>query len=272
MTALLDAATLLSSLLQTDITLALAQAAAWLDPGMLISDEDQDDTIAYTLSICRRCFPDVYATALHHLRNGASEIQLDHILCEGIGGYLVVDVQSTHELQFGIPWQAVGVDLYDMESVREHQPQLISVATWFGVKDDSSFDSARRIAEVLIQSIEPFENSDMHKDLANLLRWAFSLSGNTLVDYTDEELYDMGTEPLMWEIDQILYANEIQQEAYDMVESAEWGLTLLESNSEWRDLLLHNIRLLERSLRNVSRLRWSTDVGDNHSDPANPHA
>ncbi|MEP7288619.1 MAG: hypothetical protein ABI947_22935 [Chloroflexota bacterium] len=271
MNDLLQTQAMLTALLQTNTALSLALAAAWLDPALLADDEDEDDECAYTLAICRRCFPDVYASAVHHLRSGVSRSEVDRVFCEGIGRYLVVDVQDIQQFQYGVPWEALGIDLYDQEAFQEASPRLAVVAAWFGVTaEDSTIEQARRVAEALIKSLEPYGETGIHSDVASLLRWLFGLSGNTLVDFTDEELYESGIEPVPWECDDIAFINDVQQEAYMMVDAATRALTLLETNADWREYFQQNTKLTRRNPKHAARLDWPADAGS--GDPDATHA
>lgn len=271
MNDLLPTQSLLTALLQTDTALSLALAAAWLDPALLTDCEDEDDEFAYTLAICRRCFPDVYASAVQSLRDGASDLQIDRIFCEGIGRHLVVDVDDIQHLQYGVPWQALGIDLFDRQTLEESHPLLVTVAAWFAITTaDSRIEQVRRTAEALIKSLEPYGETGSHSDLANLLRWLFALSGNSLVDYTDEALYESGIEPVPWERDDIAFVNAVQQEAYDIVDAAERALNLLDTNATWRDVFQRNIDLTRRNPKHAARLDWPTNVS--RGDPDTAHA
>ena len=72
----------MSALLANPV-LALATAVSWLDPVQVLDPFEEDegqDELVYALSVCRACFPAVYAQVLQAWREGAGYPQLDRLI------------------------------------------------------------------------------------------------------------------------------------------------------------------------------------------------
>ncbi|HRL13915.1 MAG TPA: hypothetical protein PKX07_18685, partial [Aggregatilineales bacterium] len=87
---LLGAFNLLAHGLRADSLLSLASAVCWLDPLWRDDAEDADvphDTdgiLAAALGITRRAFPEVYVQAVQAIRRGASDANIDRLICEAV--------------------------------------------------------------------------------------------------------------------------------------------------------------------------------------------
>ncbi len=247
---------LLSVLMQDSPTLALLQAVAWFDPESLRSptpagyidfDYDAEDEQTVALYICRSCFPDVYAGANALLMSGASEARLAQFICEGISTHLVTPVESLDELRTGPPLQCFGVDPALLADVSDEDGLLYrsqSIFALFGleVEDhamDGAWSVARLVADILHQSLKD-RTATPYQDLDTLLTWMFSFSGNSLVDWSQEEMWESGAEYPDWTPDEIEFVNDMTQEALDLMQAVERGLTLLESDKAFAKALRHN--------------------------------
>ncbi len=139
-----------------DARLALANAAAWLDPMSLLSDQTDDNDegegdLEYALRVCRTCFPDVFAGASQLLLQGATDLQLDNYICDGVNAHLTMGLQSIEVMHYGIPLEFLGVDWMDSDFFK-YYPELVDILADFGVRLDSSdrpleetFDIAQRM-------------------------------------------------------------------------------------------------------------------------------
>jgi hypothetical protein len=267
-----DAIALLSAATLADPLLALCSSLAWLDP--LVT---QDDTfmeafeypymdtsdpwmnIALGWDIARRCFPAVYADTTLALRNGTPEPQLSDWLCEGINQHLVGgEIHDLEQLHFGLPFFGMGVDVTSPEFFAEpaHAP-LVQVYELFGVtvgdySIPDNFDQAARVAQVLALSLRETDDTT-YSNVAWLFEWLFAQTGNTAADYTDEDFFDMGLEPLAWEPHEIEFNALMHDEAAEIVQFAQQGLATLLNDSDLQAALRTNIETVARSVRKVKR-------------------
>ncbi len=300
-----DAIALLSTATLADPLLALCSSLAWLDPLIIQEDTFMDafeypymDTsdpwmsIAYGWDISRRCFPAVYADTTLALRSGTPEPQISDLLCEGINQHLVGgEIHDLEQLHFGLPFFGMGADVTSPEFFAEpaHAP-LVQIYKLFGVTVGDyaipdNFDQAARVAQVLALSLRETDDAT-YANVAWLLEWLFAQTGNTAADYTDEEFFDMGLEPLPWEPDEVEFNALMHDEAAEIVQFAQQGLATLLDDSELQAALRTNIEKVACSVRKVKRhdfndayahrlaqrLRWvdrpeSVDAGGTNPDP-----
>jgi hypothetical protein len=281
MNPLLQAQSCLVTALLADPVTALASAAAWLDP-MGLSDMDsdryyagdEDNDLEYALSVCRVCFRDVYADVVQRLWRGEGYVALNRAICDGANRYLIAELNDVEEFKFGVPFEALGVDVDEyFGELAEMAPRLVPIAAWFGISDKGNADHAREVATRLIANLEPYGEDCPHADLANLLRWLFGMSGNTLVDYTQDMLWDAGIETAPWTPDDIQHMNGVQEEANEMVASALRALELLEQDNVWAEALQHNIRLItgRKAKRDRTTLQWPQYARCDDPNATEPH-
>ncbi|CAG1007694.1 hypothetical protein ANRL4_03784 [Anaerolineae bacterium] len=262
--------TFLVSSMQADTTLTLAHCAVWLDPVLFSPDEceaDSDDDLTYALHICRRCFPEVYTEAVQRLWRGENALHLNRAICVGMNRHLVTPLQDIAQIQYGVPFEALGLDREDPDFRAQH-PRLARIADWF----DCDNHEASEIAAALLPSLAPYGDKGVHADLAHLIVWLFGISGNTLVDWTDEQLWENSIEPPDWTPDDLAFIHEVQEEAHEIVTSAYRALDLLEADDSWAQTLQANIHLVRERKKpdEPSTLRWQPDAGHSPSDPAHP--
>jgi hypothetical protein len=275
-------AMLAKALLQTP-RLALASVVTWLDPLGLLNLDSQDfendgDDLPVALLACRASFPDVYAQSLLALAHGASLAELERIICFGASQHLVVSIEDIEMFKWGVPCEGLGIDLngyYQDMALEEAYPRLMPVLNWLGLSHTSTQTECAytyNTASQLVKSLDCFPENTPHRDLANLLRWILGESGNTLVDNIDEMLYESGLEPMEWTPDNVAFMNEVQTEAYQIVESAMRALERLEHDTDWREALQSNCkRLTERKSKRVP-LRWPSCAGGSASNAAHTPA
>ncbi|MBZ0304427.1 MAG: hypothetical protein K8I82_00025, partial [Anaerolineae bacterium] len=205
----------------SDPMLALCNAIAWLDP-LITSDEALTDifypleepnewiNIAIAWEVSRRCFPAVYAATTLELRNMPNGEQLAEQVCQGINQHLVgADMHDLDQIHWGLPFTSLALELHSAEFFNDSShADLLPIYELLDVSFDSphsipdNFGSASMAARVLAISLRATGNTT-HGSIAWLLDWMFAQTGNTVADYTDEEFYDMGIEPLPWEADEI---------------------------------------------------------------------
>ncbi len=272
---------LTQALLQTP-RLAIATLASWLDPiGLLnLDDEDFDDDgsdLPIALLACRDCFPDVYARSLSALAQGVQPANLERQICREVSQHLVVGIEDIEQFKWGVPCEGLGIDLegYDGLPLEEAYPRLRPVLDSLGftsASGEAEYTRAGHIATHLVQSLESYPEAAPHQDFANLLRWSFGFSGNTLVDNSNEMLYESGLEPLDWTPDNVAFMNEVQAEAQQILDSAFCALERLEHDAEWQIAFQANCQqLIERTSARVS-LNWPAIAGGSASNAADSPA
>ena len=297
---------LLSRLITGSPTLALLQAVAWFDPTSLHDptgeayidfDYDAENELTTGLHVCRACFPDLYAAANALLMQGWPERELARFICEGINAQLVTPIESLEALRYGPPLECYGVDPTLLAEVDDPEHIIYrsrAVYTLFGLAIDSDdmdgdWSGARLAVDILHHSLEQQPTSD-YRDLDALLSWMFSASGNSLVDWSQEAMWESGAEYPDWSLEDIAFVNDMTREAQDIMHAAESGFILLENDTTLRKALRRNIRTIykhieRREKRNArtyftddecgaiaQRLAWPEHDGNRAQRPPDAHA
>ncbi len=251
---------LLSYLFGNDPKQSLIQALAWFDPISLnepLSPDDDAfdayaaDEITVGLHICRACFPAVFAGANALLMQNAPEPIIKQYLCEGMNAHLVTPITSLEEARYGPPLECYGIDatlLSEGDESDHPMHRTTTIFTLFGIsfKDatsESSWSRARTASQVLQTSLENRPEL-IYQDLASLLAWLFSTSGNSLVDWSQEEMWDSGAEMPTWSPDEVEFVNEMTHEAQEMMIGVWRGLTRLEQEATLRQAFARNLKVV----------------------------
>ena len=233
-----DLLTHLSVQVRHDPVLALANVVVWLDPAW---DAEQnvfeDDSDEQAWWIVRQNFPTLYAEVIQLLRNGATRADIGRRICTTLT-QLGIEINALEEMAYGIPLTAVGVNISTLDTY-ETYPDLKAIVELFGLQPDENvygvaisdvaFQTGRRMAETLSHHAE-WE----WRQVGMALAWVFSCSGNSLIDYDMDELYEM--ESLEWTPTDIAFAIEMIAEADRMMAEVVAGLAVLEHNSYRQDL------------------------------------
>lgn len=247
MNALEDVYRYLNGAIQNDSVLCLAQATCWLDPLWRGHDEDfyedTDGFLSAALVVTRQSFPDLYVDAIDKLRQGASYSVIDQLICGGIS-QTGIPLDDLEYVLYGIPLPAYGVVLEDPEFYVDYK-EAAPVLAVFGIEpqtDEFSVDVPARAyttASLLATDLanHPEEN---YQRVASLLDWLFAMSGNSLVDWDPDTLWE--TEPLSWEADNLAFARVMIQEADEIMGKAHAGLQWLTENPTVMQALQDNIR------------------------------
>ena len=279
-----DVTTFLAAGVRADPRLCLAQAVAWLDPFWNGVQEDElgdDDMLAVAMDVTRRCFPTVYALAVQALHRGADESDLDRLICAEISA-TGLPLDSLEGLGYGVPLPAYGVCLEDPDFYVEHA-EVIPLLGWFGISPENqpsvevpdwAYVAGQRLSDSLVE-----QPDERYQQVGWLLGWLFSCTGNSVLDYDYETLYEF--EPLPWEPDNLELALASTEEAGDLLEAARTGLARVTSDSILQQALRTNIRRLrrlftgsiakERTVHDRLRLHWPAldrgAAGTAQSDP-----
>jgi len=290
----------LGGLLRCDPALSLAQIAAWLDPLHFLPDDLLDDllydgredfeTLAlHALVVARRCIPTLYTEMVAGVRSGWSAKQIEHHFCAGLKGrYPHLDLYSLYDMLYGIPVTFVGLAVTSPEFLEQH-PWLAEFLTeMFGLTpsttmqwqsevlaiDEADYDHAVKVARPLVKSLIA-QNTQPYADLAFLLMYLFSMTGNSLLDFTTDEYWDMGYEPLWWEPDNLTLAEEACQQVEVMLDAVFRALDTLQADRQLKQSLTNNIAAVQQAIeRNEphAELDWSAGhpgggAGDTTPDP-----
>ncbi|MCC6567523.1 MAG: hypothetical protein IT298_17335 [Chloroflexi bacterium] len=263
MNILNETAALLSAALTTDPLLLLASAAATFDPFWNVEDEDEiePDPLEVGLRVARGAFPDVYAEAVEQLRQGATFAELDRLICSAISAK-GIPLDDLCMMSWGIPLYAYGAELTEPEFYAAH-PDLLPILALFGVEvpdcvgeqvdvPERAYDIGRALALSLHAQDDP-----ALRQVGWLLGWLFSVTGNSLVDCSDDALADI--EPLSWSPEDIAFAVEMIEEADEIMADAMAGLQHLLVVPQLLAALERNVMLVQKKGKrdeHHSSLEW----------------
>jgi hypothetical protein len=253
---------LLALLCGNDPKQALVQAIAWFDPASLsepASDEtidfdyDAEDEMTVGLFICRQCFPTVYAGANGLLLHSAHERDVTRYLLHGINAHLLMPVQSLEDARYGPPLECCGIDAELLTEGDEpdhpmHRAKPLFALFGVSLTDTSSasrWSIATAAVHILRLSLEERPEA-VYQDLFWLLGWLFSSSGNTLVDWSQDDLWESGAEMPEWTPEEVEFLNELALEARTIMASVWRGMDALEQNAPLHRALVRNINHLYR--------------------------
>lgn len=256
--------------LTADPLLLLASTAAIFDPFWAAFEEEEidyeTDPLTIALQVTRGAFPDIYAEAVERLRLGAPYADLDRLVCQAITAK-GIPLNDLETIGWGIPLEAVGVDLEDPEFYAVH-PELLSVLRLFGtVRPEDEmyrvelpngiFDIGYVLASSLHEQTDP-----VLRQIGWALGWLFGCTGNSLVDYTDETLSEF--QPLAWLPDDIAFAIEMIEEADGIMQDAVAGLEALKTMPELRQGISDNAKRVSEEINQKGKsqtppLHWRID-------------
>ena len=238
--------------LHRDPLFCLANAVCWLDPCWRDAQEDdlaEDDHVATALRVLRTAFPDVYVGAIDALRQGASYSQIDQLICSEVTRR-GLPIDHLEYFGYGIPMPAHGASLEDPDFYTHH-PDVRPIVELFGIDpdaDDYSVDvphCAYVAGQLIAESLE--EDADLrYRQLARLMGWLFSCTGNSSIDYNDDAMCEC--QPLSWDKDDLEFALAITQEADEILADALAGLEWVQSDLLPQRALKVNIRRVYRSI------------------------
>ena len=208
----------------------LASAVAAFDPFWNAFDEESIDYDAEPLHIAvqvtRGAFPDIYAEAVEGLRAGATYQELDRLLCTSISAK-GIPLDDLEAIGWGIPLQAVGVDLEDPEFYSVHS-DLLPLLALFGIDvpdgemysvdvPECVYPAGHAIVASLLEQTDP-----VLRQVGWTFAWQFACTGNSLIDYTDDTLAEIP--PLSWSAEDVAFAIELIEEADGIMADALAGL------------------------------------------------
>ena len=273
MNELLQTYALLANGLQADPQLCLASAVVWLDPMWQDAEDDvhiphnEDGVLGIALSVIRSAFPDIYVQTVEAIRRGASYADLDHLICRCITEQ-GIPLDHLEWIGYGVPMPAYGVDFHDGDFYTTH-PEVIPILVCFGISPepnpynmtipDCAYTAGRYIASDLEHHVDK-----RYQQLSWLMKWLWSSSGNSSVDFSLDEIYEF--QPLSWEADELAFAKAIIEEAEQIMSDVLAGMALLTHHPEILTALQHNVQRIYKALEKQKgkrnelniRLAWSS--------------
>lgn len=277
----------LASAALDDPILHLAYTVAWLDPLRVRPDDPVDDydlgedyyygegdDLEAALHITRTCFSDLYAEAVADLHAGRAERQVEGRIRDGIcdQGIPMDSIEFEGAYAYGIPMPACGIDAADPDTLEPFQGQIETLYDLFGIAIDWEAhrvhvpDDAHDVALALALSLDEAlrEQYPVYDQLYWLLGWAFSMTGNSSVDYTWEMLAEF--QPLDWSPDNVGFTRLIVEECDQIMTAALAGLDDLQSNDALRNLLARNITIARKKLKKKGK-RTHDLCSEHNSNP-----
>lgn len=250
--------------LTADPQLQLALLVSQLDPGWQAADDEDTlyaacasgDGLAQAWLITRSAFPHVYADLVAARAGGADEPALETIALKGFANAgLMVD--TLEGLASGIPLVACGVVLDDLATY-QHHPELVALLDWFGItlhiEDTHSLEidsTVIRAGAALAEALTG-QATGLWQDVGWWLGWAFSATGNTLIDDDHESLCEIP--PLTWTPDDIAFAAQMIAEAHTVMEAACRARDWLQATPDAVMTLQRLIRQTRRGLQKHNRI------------------
>jgi hypothetical protein len=240
----------LAGALNADPVLCLAHSAAWLDPlrsevDEIDTPESEEDSVLVALHILRRAFPESYFDVLQAIRHNATYQQLEGLICAAVQAQ-GIPLEHLEWIGWGIPLPAYGTTLDDPDFYTTH-PDVLRVLACFGISPEPNpYDihipeMTYKVAEFIVDDL--LQQADDHwRQVGWLLKWLFSLSGNSSVDYDPETLSEF--QPLSWDRDDIAFAREIIQEADTIMQDAMAGLEWINEQHDMRVVLQYNVQCI----------------------------
>jgi hypothetical protein len=268
--ALLAATEALARAMTRDPLLLLTSAVATFDPlWNVIQDDDDADPLTIALHITRGAFPDIYVEAVERMRTNAPYQEIDRLICKAITAQ-GIPIDDLETMSWGIPLVSFGVDLQDPEFYAVHSAALPALVP-FGIDIPESERYSIDVPECIyaaggaVAASLHEQDDPALKQVGWLYAWLFGCSGNSLIDLTNEELYEI--QPLSWSSDDIAFAVEMIEEADGMMSDAMAGLKRLMASPDLVAILSDNIRFIYETARKgmseerlISLLKWSLPV------------
>lgn len=260
----------LSGAITADPFLALARAACVFDPmwceGRTL--DECENTIDGALIVARQIFPEMYIEAILMIHAGATYAQLEWFFCRAFTEKGI----PTDDLEYighgFIPIFSSGLTLVDSE-LEEYYPDEYAVLRAFAEPDEDEIEFVEHhglAAHLLVTSLADHPSEDW-QNVSWMLQWMFSLSGNTIVDYDTEAVYE-SVQPMDWTQENYEFAVEMMKEANEILDMAKRGVRFLRSNPDAYKLFCKNTRRALKAAkkgkkRAVLPLRWAVVCSSN---------
>jgi hypothetical protein len=243
-----------------DPLLLLASAVATFDPFWSAFDQDdidyEGDPLYIALAVTRGAFPNIYAEAVEQMRSNTPRQDIDRAICQAITAQ-GIPLGDLDVMSWGIPLLSCGVDLEDPEFYAVHNAALAALVP-FGIdipeSETYSIDVPEcvyAVGHAIAASLHEQDDPTL-KQVGWLYAWLFGCSGNSLIDLTDEALYEI--QPLSWSSDDITFAVEMIEEADGIMSDSMAGLKHLNASPDLLAVLERNITHLYRVIKQKGKL------------------
>ena len=117
----------------------------------------------------------------------------------------------------------------------------------FITEDGDQLEKVYTIGRIIAESLEQQE-AEQYQQLSWTIKWMFSCSNNSCVDWDEETMYSV--EPLAWIPEDVAFAIEIIAEAQIIMADAEVGLTWVKGEVGVLLALWYNARQIDQMLAN----------------------
>lgn len=269
-----QAASYLARGMAHDTTLGLAVAAAWLDPlrfcenvyedDMLGNEEDPETLTRFAATVARDCSPRLYVEVMQGLRRGLTFAQFEHAFCDALRKqYPHLAPFSLYDMIYGLPLDFCGLEPTSPEFLTHYHKLAAILLRYFGVNPvsawnyqqdtesmaipDDQIEAAREVARPVIDSLID-QDRQPYADLSLLLMYLFSITGNSLLDYTVDEYWDAGFEQFQWDSQGLEIADEAMLQARLVLDAADRALKALEMGTDIAQALFDNVAAASAAL------------------------
>lgn len=224
---------MLLSSIHADPVLSLAYTASmfdplWADDDNFASPDTENDVLYFALHMLRKAFADVYLETLQAMQANASYERLETLICTAMQAK-GIPLEQLEWFGYGIPLPSYGM-VWDDDTFTSAYPEAVNVLVALGVnpQEDAPKDSYTR-ADQLADELLTREETHW-RQIGWMLKWLFSCSGNSAVDYDYETMSEF--QPLSWDADDVAFALDIIQEAEEIMADALAGLAFLTEHPE----------------------------------------
>ncbi len=244
--------------LMDDPVLALSSAFAWLDPGAFEENKPQPvdydwpdeerEVVPIMLEIARDHFVSGYVDMVDALHATSMLSEQSRTLLGILADETPFELDTFYAIDMiasgYVPHDAYGVHLYDEEWLDIYDDYL-PILDALGVTEPRSIEAPdRHVAKHLHHSLKQ-QGGRVYDNLSVLIKWLFSNTGNTLADFTHDEIIENGYDYYTWsDYEFVAY---IQIEAQTLLDQAVAGRDALQRDP----LLLHALRC---NVQHVQRL------------------
>lgn len=223
----------------------------WLDPDQYSTDLELDDVLRVT----RHVFPDIYTHAVQMIERESTYEDIDSYITGAYNDKLGYAALMTSDgIPFGVPIQMMGVDWYAW-SAEEYRDEILNVWRIFGIEAGQN-DIDEPDYQTVIQPLRAHFKAAGYLHLWQMMNWLFQLSGNTCVDFTDDQAAENGFEYLHWDHENLAFVQEIEEEAEEIIADAWVAINRINDDPTYRAIFTHNIRRVMHDDCSPDQLTW----------------
>jgi hypothetical protein len=241
---------------------AILQAMALFDPVAVMGQLDMDDPADLLLSIVRDYLRSEYgqiAWRMVHERIDQDEIGRELVAAINEIFHTEYDLDDIDFVAFGVPHPTFGIgwtfglkEDYGVGAIaRDGIRDVIDL--FDGDIDEGEFN--HELVDRFMKQLRPRFNDDVYSETWAFIGWVFAMSGNTLLDSTQEELAELGVYE-RWSRDAVANMLAIIEEAEEMHAQALKACGWMENNEAYAAWL----RGAVEEIRNGCEFGWP-DIG-----------